>query len=177
MDLSLQARGDINHLPFACPSAPITVQSRLQRWPASQSEHIRGLRCQKQFSCPTFHVQGDLKLFWSHESDQVGSRQVLDPISQCVGIPFQRLSRNWGGSELSPRCPTGGRVGHCPVSVPQTECTLVLAQVASWLSAESSQPFRVHSMRQVGYSSQAEPSLLASHPNWLSLLRLSCYRP
>ena len=72
MDPTPQARGDVNHLTFGCPSIPITVQSQLERGPA-KSEEIRWLQCLQEIQFPHLPSGGCPSLHWSNEGGSSGT--------------------------------------------------------------------------------------------------------
>lgn len=72
MDLTLQSRGDINHLPLAIhqfQSSAVTIGEGAN-WPCQN----RGDRScvYKAFSSPIRHIEGDLRLCWSDEDGSSG---------------------------------------------------------------------------------------------------------
>ena len=72
MDLTLQSRGDINHLPLAIhqfQSSVVTIGEGAS-WPC-QNRADSSL-VYKAFSSPICHIQGDLRLCWSGEDGSSG---------------------------------------------------------------------------------------------------------
>ena len=104
MDLTLQSRGDVNHLPLAIhqfQSSAVTIGEGAS-WPC-QNRADSSL-VYKAFSSPIRHVEGDLRLCWSGEDgssgmwswEEAGSRQMVcgqEPLIQTFtrgcpsGIP------------------------------------------------------------------------------------------
>ena len=70
MDLTLQSRGDINHLPLAIhqfQASAVTIGEG-PGWPWQN----RADSSYKAFSSPTHHIEGDLRLCWSDEDGSSG---------------------------------------------------------------------------------------------------------
>ena len=91
----------------------------------------------EKFSSPTCHIEGDLRLRWSHEDGSGGiwswaGTQASQPVCGNLSSKrFERFARNWSRSGLPLGRPTGGRSGHSPpLPVPPflTKGTLVRAQ-------------------------------------------------
>ena len=63
-------KGRCNCLPFDSPSAPITIQSQLERGPSQNRAGSSSVF--KKFSSPPCHIRGDPRLPWSNEDGSSG---------------------------------------------------------------------------------------------------------
>ena len=122
MDLTLWARGDVNHLTFGCLSTPVTVQSLLERRAAGQvrTEQVAPVSTRNSVLLPATSrlTRGSAGVV---RMDRVGSGagKALRPHQLvCRNLSLERIVRTWGQSSLPLGCLTGKRSGHSPFQCP-----------------------------------------------------------
>ena len=115
MDLTLQSRGDINHLPLAIhqfQASAVTIGEG-PGWPWQN----RADSSYKAFSSPTHHIEGDPRLCWSDEDGSSGMWSWAGP-GPCQTICGQE-PLVWDIRKGLPlRHPTAGCSGYSPFQCP-----------------------------------------------------------